>query len=116
MRPVAASGANAFARFACGLHTLSENIGHCPSDRHVGDSQHLDNGDASHWLGVGMTSEGGRDTERRRLWSEYEAGLWADLAAVKRQEDVTGTELDELSAAQRKALRTLSRLRELVDR
>jgi len=61
-----------------------------------------------------MAATSNSRTEMRQLWSEYEATLWAGLAAVKNQDTVTALEIDQLNAAHRRALKILSRLRELT--
>ena len=53
--------------------------------------------------------------ELRQLWAEYEAALWAGLVAARRQSEITVAELDEMNAELRKGLKTLGRLRELID-
>jgi hypothetical protein len=62
-----------------------------------------------------MTDERSRNTERQLLWAEYEAALLSGLAAIERQNEITGAELEQLGAVHRKLLRTLSRLRELQE-
>ena len=63
-----------------------------------------------------MAGTNSHDDEMQQLWSDYEAALWAGLAAVRRQDKITRAELDELSAEHRSVLRMLGRLRELIER
>lgn len=63
---------------------------------------------------TGMVDAKNRNREVQRLWSEYEAAMWAGLAAVKRRGTMAAAELDQLSGEHRKLLRTLQRLRELT--
>ena len=62
-----------------------------------------------------MAGEQESNLELQQLWTEYEEAMWAGLGAVKNQESITAEDLEQLSAAQRRALRTLGRLRELID-